>query len=134
MSSLQAYFTFLLKTQQIERSPMAKHKSLKAAKKIQVPFSENEMMHAMNLPPADGFEGIRNKLMVELFYSTGIRRAELIAIKMKELTPSTKSLSIRGKGNKERLIPILPFLSTTLSAYLDQRKMLENIEDQEYLF
>lgn len=79
MASLKAYYKFLLKIKQIEVNPMLKHKALKTPKIIQIPFSEKELtdlIEAVDNPV--GFEEIRNKLIVDLFYTTGIRRAELI--------------------------------------------------------
>src|SRR5690606_11379142 len=76
ISSLKTYYKFLLKTSQIEINPLAKHKSLKTSKKIQVPFSEAEIGNVIEmLQEAESFEGVRDRLIVELFYSTGIRRA-----------------------------------------------------------
>ncbi|MCB0443129.1 MAG: site-specific integrase, partial [Flavobacterium sp.] len=79
ISSLKSYYRFLLKIKQIEQSPLLKHKALKTPKKIQIPFSERELDLVLNqLVYPDGFEGVRDKLMIDLFYTTGIRRAELI--------------------------------------------------------
>lgn len=133
ISSLQAYYKFLLRTRQIEASPLIKHKSLKVAEKVQIPFSEKEMEQVFSLPVPEGFEGIRDRLILELFYATGIRRAELISIKTEDLQ-SDKNLKIRGKGNKERLIPLLPVIGETLVTYLAERDKLEIIRDTDYLF
>lgn len=132
ISSLQSYYTYLLRTKQLEVSPLHKHKSLKEKKKVQVPFSQKEMEKAMNIP-VEGFEEVRNKLIVELFYSTGIRRAELIAVQLADLTLQSDRLKIRGKGNKERLIPVLPSIKETLLQYIKERKKLKIIEDKDYL-
>ena len=83
ISSLKSYFKFLLKTKQITISPLLKHKSLKTPKTLQIPFSEKELdevLNSINYP--EGFEGIRDKLIIDLFYSTGIRRTELIHLKI----------------------------------------------------
>lgn len=134
ISSLKTYFKFLLKTSQIKENPLAKHKSLKTAKKVEVPFSEKEINKVLELlAEAEGFEGIRNKLIVELFYATGIRRAELINIKTKDLSLSQKTLKVVGKRNKERIIPLLPSIIITLQDYLKQRAQLEIIKDIDYL-
>lgn len=134
ISSLQAYYSYLLKTRQIKASPLAKHKSLKTSKKMQVPFSQKEMEKAWEKPVEDGFEGIRDKLIVELLYSTGLRRAELVSLKTSDLTPNSKTLKIRGKGEKERRIPILSAVLETLKDYLRERQNLNEIRDPDYLF
>ena len=79
ISSLKSFYKFLLKIKQVTVSPLQKHKALKTEKKVLVPFSEKEMQDVVTVNdfPA-GFEGVRNRLVLELFYTTGMRRAELI--------------------------------------------------------
>ncbi|MEI7510513.1 MAG: site-specific integrase, partial [Flavobacterium sp.] len=79
ISSLKSFYKFLLKIKQIESSPLLKHKSLKTPKKIQIPFSEKELDSVLNhIQYPEGFDGIRDKLIIDIFYTTGIRRTELI--------------------------------------------------------
>lgn len=134
ISSLKAFYRFLQKTKQLEISPLAKHKALKTSKKIQLPFSETEMEDALAQLPAEGFEGLRNRLMVELFYSTGIRRSELINLKLQNLDLSAGLLKVKGKGNKERFIPVLPSVAVSVRAYLPERKLIENDHSESFLF
>ncbi|MCW9037971.1 tyrosine-type recombinase/integrase [Altibacter sp.] len=135
VSSLRTYYKFLLKTKQIEVNPLLKHRALKTSKKLQVPFSEKEVTQVLDaLETANDFEGVRNKLMVELFYSTGMRRTELVHIKLKNISATEKNLKVLGKRNKERIIPLLPSVCLTLSNYLRYREQLEHISDPEYLF
>jgi len=134
VSSLKTYYKYLLKTGQIEVSPLAKHKALKTTKKIQVPFSEVEIENVMELLEVENtFEGLRDRLIIELFYSSGIRRAELINIKLNDVSYSQKTLKVLGKRNKERLIPLLPSVLKTISEYLPIREGLKDIKDREYL-
>ncbi|WP_410005932.1 tyrosine-type recombinase/integrase [Aequorivita nionensis] len=135
ISSLKTYYKFLLKTSQIEVNPLAKHKSLKTSKKIQVPFSEIEIENVMDLLQSENtFEGLRDRLIVELFYSTGIRRAELINIKLNDVSFAQKTIKVLGKRNKERIIPLLPAVLNTINQYLSFREQLENIKDSDCLF
>ncbi|MCL6267979.1 tyrosine-type recombinase/integrase [Flagellimonas myxillae] len=135
ISSLRAYYGFLQKTEQITVSPLAKHKALKTQKKVEVPFSEQEMTKIIQeIPYNDDFEGARDKLIIELLYTTGIRRAELVNIKIQDLDLSKGVFKVLGKRNKERILPILPSTSQMLADYLDYRAALENIQDQEHLF
>jgi integrase/recombinase XerC len=134
VSSLKSYYKFLMKTKQIELSPLAKHKALKTSTKIQVPFSEKEIDDVLELlKEAEGFEGIRNKLIVELFYSTGMRRAELVNLKFHDVSLTQRTLKVLGKRNKERIIPLLPSVVTTITDYISARNSLETIEDKDYL-
>ncbi len=60
------------------------------------------------LQTENNFEGLRDRLIVELFYSTGIRRAELINVKLNDVSFAQKTIKVLGKRNKERIIPLLP--------------------------
>lgn len=128
VSALKSFFTFLQKTKQIDYNPLSKHKSLKIEKRLQVPFSFKEINTVINdidKEANDDFESLRNRLIVELFYSTGIRRAELINIKQRDVSFSDKTIKILGKRNKERFVPLLGSVIQTLNRYLALKKEFE---------
>ncbi|MCU0350905.1 MAG: tyrosine-type recombinase/integrase [Flavobacterium sp.] len=119
IASLRSFYKFLLKIEVIAISPLLKHKSLKVPKKLQIPFSEQEtkaIFEIIDFP--EDFEGIRNRLIIELFYTTGIRRAELIGLKKSNVDFYRKTLKVLGKRNKERVLPLLPCTITLLTNYL----------------
>ncbi len=133
VSSLKSFYKFLQKTKQLEINPLAKHKALKVAKKIQVPFSSKEINLVINaIDEEHDFTAVRNKLIVELFYSTGIRRAELINIKEKDVNFSGGVVKVLGKRNKERFVPLLQSVVITLKKYLKLKK--EFSKELEELF
>ncbi|MBP4140488.1 tyrosine-type recombinase/integrase [Flavobacterium sp. P4023] len=135
MASLKAYYKFLLKIKQIPLSPLVKHKALKVSKNIQIPFSENEVDAVLNqMQNGSGFEEVRDKLIIDLFYTTGIRRAELIQLKIESVDLSNALIKVLGKRNKERLIPILPVVLGQFSLYLKERIGLSVIVDDDYFF
>ncbi len=135
VSSLKTYYKFLLKIGQIDENPLAKHKTLKTSKKIQVPFSKLEIDNALAVMKVDNsFKGSRDKLIVALFYSTGIRRAELINIKISDISLAQKTLKVLGKRNKERIVPLLPTVLSSIQNYLLCREKLVEIKEPEYLF
>ncbi|WP_418509623.1 tyrosine-type recombinase/integrase [Corallibacter sp.] len=135
VSALNSYYKFLLKIGAVEANPLAKHKALKTSKKIQVPFSEIEVATVLDdLHYQDDFEDIRNRLIIELFYSTGIRRIELVNLKLSDLDLPNKTLKVLGKRNKERLVPLLDSVIQTIHKYIDTRKTLENIQENTHLF
>ena len=135
VSALNSYYKFLLKIGDIEVNPLAKHKALKTSKKIQVPFSEAEINIALDeLQYEDDYEGLRNKLIIELFYSTGIRRIELVNLKLSDIDFGSKTLKVLGKRNKERYVPLLNSVTQTIEVYLKKRKELNIIQDKEALF
>ena len=135
ISSLNSYFKFLMKVGDIQTNPLTKHKALKTSKKVQIPFSEKEVTAVLDDWDFDNnFEGIRDKLIIELFYSTGIRRIELIEIKISNIDFSKKTLKVLGKRNKERFIPLLQSVIETLKCYLESRNNLVIIKDSDHLF
>lgn len=135
MASLKAFYKFLLKTKQIEVNPMLKHKALKTPKIIQIPFSEKELSDLMGQVGSPvGFEETRDKLIVDMFYTTGMRRAELIHLMMYNVDLTSNVIKVLGKRNKERIIPILPIVADQFRSYLDERDSVENIADADYFF
>ena len=135
VSTLKTYYKFLLKIERIECSPLLKHKALKVDKKIQVPFSEMEISNVLNdLLQKDDFVAVRDRFVVELLYSTGIRRIELVELQMSSLDLDRRILKVLGKRNKERIIPLLESVSSTAKQYLRLRSELQCIIDGKYLF
>ena len=134
-SSLNTYYKFLLKINTITVNPLNKHKALKVSKKIQVPFSEGELHQVLDeLNSVTDFEGLRNRLIIELFYATGIRRIELVQLRLSDVDLSNRTLKVLGKRNKERLIPLLDSVLKTIEIYLKQRDELEDVVDKSHLF
>ena len=133
VSSLKSFYKFLQKTHQLKINPLLKHRALKVEKKIQVPFNSKEINDVIKkIEVDDDFTSIRNKLVVELFYSTGIRRIELINIKERDISLSDRTIKVLGKRSKERFVPLLGSVIQTLTKYLDLKK--EFSKDLEELF
>jgi len=135
MASLKSFYKFLLKIKQIEVNPMQKHRALKSSRVIQIPFSEKEMNDLMDVvvDPV-GFEEVRDRLIVDLFYTTGMRRAELISLMVHNVDLSSNAVKVLGKRNKERIIPVLPVVIEQFNLYLKERSCLDNIVDVDYFF
>ncbi len=130
VSSLKTYYKFLLKVGHIDKNPLAKHQALKASKKLQIPFSIQEVYEVLKeLTDNQDFESVRDKLIIELFYATGMRRIELVNLRLSDIDISNQQIKVLGKRNKERYLPLLSSVSETLECYLDLR--LEIIKDKE---
>ncbi|WP_179336039.1 tyrosine-type recombinase/integrase [Winogradskyella costae] len=135
ISSLNSYYKFLLKTEDIDVNPLKKHKALKVGKKVQLPFSEQELKLVLeDTIIIDDFESARNHLIIELFYATGIRRIELVDLKLSDINNGNDQIKVVGKRNKERYIPLIGSITISLKRYLSYRSELTNIEDREALF
>ena len=134
ISSLNTFYKFLQKTKQLEKNPLINHKALKVSKRVQVPFSEKEITSVINTINKDtDFKSLRNKLIVELFYSTGIRRNELINIKVQDIDFFNNSLKVLGKRNKERIVPLLPSVKESIQFYLKERDLIADNFDALFM-
>lgn len=123
ISALKTYYTFLQKIKKIEANPLQMHRSLKTDRKIQIPFSVKEINQVRELlEKQDGFESCRDLLIVEMLYGLGLRRSELCNIKESDVDFGLKVIKIRGKGNKERLIPLIKELEDKIKQYLNRKK------------
>lgn len=135
IASLKAYYKFLLKIEAITINPLAKHKALKTEKKVEIPFSENEMDQVLSkIPFTDDFEGIRDKLIIELLYTTGIRRAELVGLKLVNLDLHQSNMRVLGKRNKERVVPLLDRVVELFKVYLELRESVLGDSKEELVF
>ncbi|WP_027077776.1 tyrosine-type recombinase/integrase [Maribacter antarcticus] len=135
IASLKAYYRFLQKTGSIFTNPLAKHKSLRISKKIEIPFSELEMETVLSaFGFTNDFEGKRNQLMIHLLYATGMRRAELINLKLSHVDFETKSIKVLGKRKKERIIPMLNSLKPHFLNYYREREKIHSKEENNYVF
>ncbi|WP_396151786.1 tyrosine-type recombinase/integrase [Flavobacterium sp.] len=134
MASLKSFYKFLLKTKQIDTNPFVKHKSLKTPKQVQIPFSEKEINTLFELHFLEtDFDSVRNRLVVELLYATGMRRAELINLETNAIDFYGNTIKVLGKRNKERIIPLLASTSDVIKLYLTKRKELLSINAPEKL-
>ncbi|HAF78362.1 MAG TPA: integrase [Maribacter sp.] len=135
ISSLKAYFKFLQKIDVTTVSPLSMHRALKTAKKIEIPFSELEMEKVLSeIEYADDFEGVRDELLIHVLYVTGMRRAEVISLKVSDVDFANMTIKVLGKRNKERLVPMLLETKEKFKIYLDYRKGLKEINDGSYIF
>lgn len=125
LSALKTFYRYLLKVGEIQTSPAAQLQTLKHYNEVQLPLSEEEMEKLFELESVfgDDFAGVRDRLIMEMFYQTGIRRAELIGLKCRDVDFEQKQLKVLGKRNKERIIPLGDGLLGLISKYLTQRDL-----------
>jgi integrase/recombinase XerC len=133
-SALKLYYKILIQIGDIKVSPMQAHKKLKVEKKLIVPFTEEEVNRVIDEAFDDTFEGQRDSLMIEMFYSTGIRRSELIKLTVDDVYFSKKLIKVQGKRNKDRLIPMLPGLMKKIQSFLEFRDKIVTDKTQTELF
>ncbi len=122
ISSLKSFFKYQIQQGQLAKSPMETVISPKISKRLPAFVAENDMEQLLvNLSFAEGWKGFTEKMVIQLFYATGMRLSELIGCKENQLDISKKIIKVLGKGNKERILPISPELATELKKYIQQK-------------
>ena len=129
ISSLKSYYKFLLVSNYVETNPTLKLISPKSSKRLPV-FVEKDNMDSLFDKDffEDSYEGKRDKLIIELFYFTGMRLSELINIKTFDIDKVNSQIKVIGKRNKERLIPI------TFNTLKDLNEFINFYEIENFLF
>ena len=130
ISSLKSFFKYQLKEQAVKVSPMTTIISPKLNKRLPQ-FVEKEdidtLFNYVEFP--DDWQGKTDRILLQLFYNTGIRQAELVALKESQVDGSKKVIKVLGKGNKERIIPVSELLETLLKNYMaDKRRNFEKFD------
>ena len=132
ISTLKSFYNFLLRISEIKISPLEGISMLKFYAEKQIPFSEEEMTHLLLILEEAQVE-LLDKLIIEVLYQTGMRRAELCNLPLENVNFSRNEIVVIGKGNKERIVPISPDLSKVLKIYyLEHRK--PTAEAERYFF
>jgi integrase/recombinase XerC len=127
ISTLKSFFKYLLKEQQIMVSPMATVISPKVSKRLPQFVEKKDIETLFNYVEfPDNWQGKTDRILLQLFYNTGIRQAELVNLKENQINSGKKVIKVLGKGNKERIIPVSQLLLDELKNYIvDKRKLLE---------
>ena len=135
LSTLKSYFQFLIKRTVLTANPMLKVIAPKVGKRLPVviPAARLEFLFEQ-VEFGNDFKGVRDKMILELLYQTGIRRSELINLTFQNIDLEGLTIKVLGKGNKERLVPISHKLSRTLQNYMTVRNATFPLELFNYLF
>ena len=135
MVSLRSFYKFLIKEDIIRNNLMESFDLPKNQKKLPQVLNIEEIKILLDSIKMDNFKNARNRAMLELLYATGIRVSELCDLKLSQINLKMKYLSVIGKGNKERLLPLNDYVCQIISQYIyDFRYAKLNFVDNEYLF
>lgn len=135
LASLKSYFKFLIRNEIILASPAADILTPKFAKKLPDVLRTDQALQLMELPPDDTLAGLRDRAILELFYATGMRLAELTGISVGNVSFTRNTVRVLGKGNKERQLVFGEATSEALGRYLESRRRQgEQIEAGSPLF
>jgi len=134
-SSLSRFFKYLMRESLITANPIDKVSIPKVKKRLPVFVEEKNMSELLNeVIFPNNYEGIRDKVIIELFYTTGMRLSELINIRIFDINESDSNVKVVGKRNKERIIPILPELLENINKLKDLTKEKQLSNSENYLF
>ncbi|MFA6924745.1 MAG: tyrosine-type recombinase/integrase [Bacteroidales bacterium] len=135
ITTLKTYFRFLLKAGVTEVNPMQKIVAPKMSKKLPV-FVEKEKMKMLfdKIDFGSDFKGLRNRLILETFYMTGIRLSELINLKDKNIDLYNNTIKVTGKRNKERIIPFTNRYGNLLKEYNEFKEKINQKNEDTYFF
>ncbi|NIA29595.1 MAG: tyrosine recombinase [Actinobacteria bacterium] len=136
LAALRSFFKYLLREEVVTSDPALNISSPRLDKVLPSYLSKDEMHKLLQLPDTTSSEGLRDLLILKIFYSTGLRVSELAQLKLQNINFADGTLRILGKRNKTRVIPIGKSLIRDLHTFLSQRKVLElkEVEYTEYLF
>lgn len=135
ISSLKTYCRYLVKEGVISTNPVARVLTPRADKKLPAFVNEKQMNFLLDdVIFGDDFTGMRNKLIIETFYNTGIRLSELINLKIVDIYDDNPAIKVTGKRNKQRLIPINKDFYHDIQKYIGIRNASVINTDGDYLF
>lgn len=125
ISALKSFYAFMYRLKLVAQNPLKLHSSLRVEKKIQIPFSIEEVREVLTgMDQTDRFEAVRDRVIVELLYALGLRRAELLSLEVGDLDFFSNVVRVTGKRNKVRLIPLMQTVKKLLVQYLELRSAL----------
>jgi len=133
LSTLRSFYKYLLRKSIVTADPLRKIVGPKNKRPLPVFLREKEMNELMDdVDYGEGFIGVRDHLIIEMFYMTGMRRAELIGLRDVDIDFSGQLIKVTGKRDKQRLIPFGKELEDSMRKYLAERKAINNQIDQSF--
>lgn len=134
ITSLKSYYKYLFMLGDIEVNPSLRLTYSKVPKKLPNFIVEDQIISLLNnFTFEDNYDGVLDRLILDLFYSTGIRRSELINIKLIDIDLFKDRLKVLGKRNKERFVPLNKELKKSIELYLNQRNKIKVINRSFFL-
>lgn len=124
ISALRSFYKFLIREGLLEHNPMLQVKAPKIPPRLPVVVEESKLVALLDNPEVfeEGFCGLRDKLIIELLFGTGMRLAELTALSETDINFYEKSIKVLGKRNKERIIPVNSSLLNLIKLYISEKE------------
>jgi integrase/recombinase XerC len=134
ISSLKSFYKYQLRSGVVEQSPMSAITSPKVSKRLPVYVEQRDIVTLFDeIVFPDDWEGGTDRLLLAIFYHTGMRLSELVNLRERQVDVSNRTLKVLGKGNKERVIPVSPVLVEYIQAYSRQKRVVLEAPDTVYL-
>lgn len=131
ITALKAFYRFNLGTGKLSYNPMLKVVAPKVPKQLPEHIEAAKLDHLLDqIEFEEGYNGELSKLVLELLYGTGMRRAELIGLQLSDWESNSQQIRVTGKRNKQRIIPLFPSLANRLEAYIQLRLRLNSTSDK----
>ncbi len=135
ISTLKSFFKWLLRQQTITVSPMATIVSPKVSKRLPQFVDKDDIVTLLQYVEfPDDWDGKTQRLLIQLFYNTGMRQAELVGLKEMHIDKYNQSIKVLGKGNKERIIPVSKELMKLMEEYIDAKQNNFTVHGNVFLF
>lgn len=135
ISSLKSFFKFLMKQGIVQQSPLTTIVAPKISKRLPSFVPEGDMKTLQQYVEfADTWKGHTDKLLIDLFYATGMRLSELIGLRESHVDKANSQIKVLGKGNKERIIPVSRELVDRLQHYIQEKRKLDGEVNSTNLF
>jgi len=136
LSSIKGFFKYLFEQRYVENNPIDKLTSTKISRKLPVVLSFNEVEKILDAPDTSVPLGLRDKALLELLYSSGLRVSELINIKLNDLFFGDEVIRVLGKGSKQRIVPVGQSAVNWITEYLTKSRplLMKKIKSQNFVF
>ncbi len=134
VTTIRAFFKYCVSSELVAENPVAGMPTPKFGKKLPKYFTEEEIRKLLELPDLTTKFGIRNRAILELLYSCGMRISEIANARIGQLDLRREMIRIIGKGNKERIVPLGQWACASLRSYLKARVRFESEESADFLF
>ncbi len=133
ISCLRSFYKYLIRNELIVKNPMDRITSLKTKKKLPLFLEQGQMENLLDqMEFGNDFAGVRDKLIVELLYCTGMRRSELIGLKESNVNRSKNEIKVLGKRNKERIIPLSSGVIALIEEYCKMKTSSFSSSDSDF--
>ncbi|HEY7377769.1 MAG TPA: tyrosine recombinase XerC [Steroidobacteraceae bacterium] len=128
ISAIRTFLRYLIREGALSSNPALEARAPKAAKRLPHTLDADQMTKLLDFRTAEGI-GVRDKAMMELLYSSGLRLQELISLDLTDLDLADRTLRVTGKGNKERVLPIGRFAADAIRAWMKERAALADVDE-----